>query len=457
MKESTDAPPDVLQRFAYGYDAAGNRTSEQIDDSITETSVNEVNELVSQIVGGPLRFVGSTNEPATVTIDGQAAATDAANRFRGAAATASGTNTVTVGATDASGNQATQQYEMDLSGSSKTFTYDANGNLTSDGSRTFEWDARNQLVAVTTGTHRSEFTYDGRQQRVRVVDKEDGMVQSDARDIWCHAALCEERDADGVTVGRRLFTDGEQISNAAHFFASDHLGSTTDVTDASSGDLLTRYTFDPWGRRTVSSGSTTTSVGFTGHETHHATGLTLALYRAYDADLGTWVSEDPLGIKGGLDLYSYANDNPVINSDPTGLVSVTIDDPLLQYAPKSAVGGCGKTTARVDLSGGCHCEGGTWKASLSIHLAGTIRIANDTFVTPQRLITWHERSLHWNAYVGSVQRAAGAGARIEAKGYPSQSACESDVSSWKSEWYPKVAQAGAHTIWSAFFWGMTCE
>src|SRR5205814_10322105 len=38
---------------------------------------------------------------------------------------------------------------------------DANGNLTSDGTRTFEWDARNQLVAVTVGTHRTEFDYNG--------------------------------------------------------------------------------------------------------------------------------------------------------------------------------------------------------------------------------------------------------------------------------------------------------
>ncbi|MCL4848503.1 MAG: hypothetical protein KJ066_18310 [Acidobacteria bacterium] len=48
---------------------------------------------------------------------------------------------------------------------------DANGNLTADGTRTFEWDARNQLVAVTVGTHRSEFVYDGLQRRVRQVEK----------------------------------------------------------------------------------------------------------------------------------------------------------------------------------------------------------------------------------------------------------------------------------------------
>lgn len=55
---------------------------------------------------------------------------------------------------------------------------DANGDLTSDGTRTFEWDARNQLVAINVGTHRSEFAYDGLQRRVRVADKENGAAPS---------------------------------------------------------------------------------------------------------------------------------------------------------------------------------------------------------------------------------------------------------------------------------------
>ena len=50
---------------------------------------------------------------------------------------------------------ATATYEVDVTGTAKAFTYDANGNLTADGTRTFEWDAKNRIVAVTVGTHRS--------------------------------------------------------------------------------------------------------------------------------------------------------------------------------------------------------------------------------------------------------------------------------------------------------------
>lgn len=85
------------------------------------------------------------------------------------------------------------QYEVDSLDAGRTFTYDANGNLASDGTRTFEWDARNQLVAVTVGTHRSEFTYDGQQRSVQEIEKENGVVQSGVRVLWCGKDICEER------------------------------------------------------------------------------------------------------------------------------------------------------------------------------------------------------------------------------------------------------------------------
>jgi YD repeat-containing protein len=90
-------------------------------------------------------------------------------------------------------------------------------NLTSDGSRTLEWDARNQLVAITVATHRSEFTYDGEQRRVRIVEKEDSLVLSDSKVIWCQTDICEERASDATTVTRRLFATGEQAGSTSLF------------------------------------------------------------------------------------------------------------------------------------------------------------------------------------------------------------------------------------------------
>jgi RHS repeat-associated protein len=194
---------------------------------------------------------------------------------------------------------------------------DANGNLTSDGPRTFEWDARNQLVAVTVGTRRSEFTYNGFRRRVRIVEKENGVTQSDTNVVWCESDICEERAADGTTVTRRAFVYAEQVAGAARFFAMDHIGSVTDVTDAASTGVG-RYAFDPWGRRTLAAGSDVTTVGFTGHRSFGAS-LWLTLNRAYDADLGRWLSEDPIGLSDGPNLYAYVENRVTVWIDPLGL------------------------------------------------------------------------------------------------------------------------------------------
>jgi len=59
----------VLKRYAYAYDKAGNRTSEQIDNAVTKATHNNLNQLVSQAgSGGPMRFLGTVSEPAIVTL-----------------------------------------------------------------------------------------------------------------------------------------------------------------------------------------------------------------------------------------------------------------------------------------------------------------------------------------------------------------------------------------------------
>jgi hypothetical protein len=61
----------VPSRFDYAYDEAGNRTSEQLDDAVTGASPNSRSQLTSRQPGGALRFRGTLNKPATVTVQGK--------------------------------------------------------------------------------------------------------------------------------------------------------------------------------------------------------------------------------------------------------------------------------------------------------------------------------------------------------------------------------------------------
>jgi RHS repeat-associated protein len=327
---TTGGSPTVLKRYNYTYDSAGNRTNEQLDDDTQQSSYDSMNRLTSQGAGGALYFTGSINEAATVTIAGKTATVLADNTFSGKATVPPGTSNVDVAAKDYAGNLRTTTYEVTQSATAKTFTYDDNGNMTGDGTRTFEWDAENRLLAVENGTHRSEFTYDGQSRRMRIVEKDSGSTSSDTVYLWCNLEICEERDSTGATANKRFFPQGEQQGSSAFFYTRDHLGSIRELTDNSSATSA-RYDYDSYGRRSKLSGSSDTIFGFTAHLTHVHSSLLLAPFRAYDPETGRWISEDPIQLNGGdLNFYSYVANEPVGKNDPLGLQAASTGEKIAQ-------------------------------------------------------------------------------------------------------------------------------
>jgi RHS repeat-associated protein len=221
---------------------------------------------------------------------------------------------------------------------------------------------------------------------VRQVERENGVTQTDTRVLWCETAICEERAADGETVTRRAFGLGEQISGAAHYISMDHLGSVPEVTD-SSVTLLARYAFDPWGRRTLVSGTDVTTVGFTGHRQHGPSGLALTLYRGYDAGPGRWVSEDPIGLRAGPNRYAYVGGRAIDHSDRLGLCSCNDECPSGAWSLDTGTltaGSCGLLfsigAGRVRCNGKpgvsrwatVHCA--TWGAIVNVSVTVMIQI-----------------------------------------------------------------------------------
>jgi len=106
------------------------------------------------------------------------------------------------------------------------------------------------------------------------------------------------------------------------FYTRDHLGSIRELTD-STQKVRARYDYDPYGRMTKISGDKDSFLGFTGHPWHAPSGLNLTVTRAYDPNLGRWLSRDPLGEQGGINLYSYVDNQPIDWRDPYGLSPAT--------------------------------------------------------------------------------------------------------------------------------------
>lgn len=102
-----------------------------------------------------------------------------------------------------------------------------------------------------------------------------------------------------------------------YFYTRDHLGSVREVVGSDGTTLASRLSYDPWGKVTES-GSVPSDFGFTGHHFDRPTGLDLTQYRAFDPQLGRWLSKDPLGLRGGLNLYGYVGNDPINYVDPDG-------------------------------------------------------------------------------------------------------------------------------------------
>src|SRR5205823_14223205 len=246
----------LVKHYTYGYDPASNRTSELVATTTTTSTPNSVNEITNQS--------GGTN---------------------------------------------------------RTLTYDPNGSITSDGgTRTFEWDGANRLVAINyTGfTTRSEFTYDGLNRVAKIVEKTGATINSTREIVWLGQEMVEFRDATDV-VTQRNYKQGQYVGTTAYFYTRDHLGSIREMFTGG-GTVVARYDYDPYGRSTTVLGTTPTDFNFTGLYRHSKSNLDLATYRAYDPDLGRWLSRDPIGERGGINLYGYVGNTPANLTDRLGLL-----------------------------------------------------------------------------------------------------------------------------------------
>jgi RHS repeat-associated protein len=329
--KSTDPTPVMLKRYYYAYDPAGNRTAEQIDDSVKSWTYNNMNQLVTEQAGGALVFKGTVNEPTTVTVGGKPANVTADNRFAGAAVVApSGTTDVQVTATDYASptrNTRTNTYRVAQSGTPKGFTFDSNGNLTSDGSKTYTWDAGNRLAEVKQGGNTlASFTYN--KDGIRTSKTAGGVTTSY---VLCDDSIIEERLSTGGTV-RHLHGPG--IDNAlatidamgvASYYVRDHLGSIRQRTDVSGQSLLTRG-YDAWGN--LLAGASSGGWAFTGREWDSEIGLAYHRARYYQPSVARFITEDPIGFEGGVGLYAYVGNRPITHRDAQGLAGEACWDSL---------------------------------------------------------------------------------------------------------------------------------
>lgn len=113
---------------------------------------------------------------------------------------------------------------------------------------------------------------------------------------------------------------------AIWYYNYDGLGSVSEITDWQ-GNPLEKYTYDEYGSFTIKDGGdnplTYSPSGnrfyFTGREYDFLAGLYYYRARYYDPSIGRFLQTDPIGYEGGINLYTYCNNNPVNWVDSLGL------------------------------------------------------------------------------------------------------------------------------------------
>ncbi|WP_236242795.1 polymorphic toxin-type HINT domain-containing protein [Streptomyces sp. CC228A] len=283
---------------SYAFDAIGNRTGMKVHDLTDEALDDEYAYTYGSTPSGPLP--AGTHQPHTL------ARVDATVRTPG--------QTVT---------------------SQSTYAYDASGNTTErvigGDTQSLSWDRRNKLTSADTdddGTPDVTYLYDASGNRLV---EDDGTTRTlylgeveivvttagtpvDARRYYTHpGAPTTVRSTGGKATGHKLT-----------LVLTDHHNTGETAVDLAAGQAVTRRKFDPYGNprgtepTTWPDRRTFLGVGIDDPKT----GLTHIGAREYDASTGRFISADPIiDIADPLQMngYAYANQNPITNSDPTGL------------------------------------------------------------------------------------------------------------------------------------------
>jgi RHS repeat-associated protein len=226
-------------------------------------------------------------------------------------------------------------------GETFTLTYDDNGNLaqkqgTTSGTTTYTWDSRNRLTQITSPTTTATFQYDGLGRRVaRTVNGSTTQYVYDGPQ-----AIGEITNGQAAALLTGLQIDeviARYTSAGTRTYLTDALGSVIAQTNDQQA-VQNFYAYTPYGETQTLGPDEGDPIHYTARE-NDGTALYFYGARYYDPVLKRFVSEDPIGLGAGTNVYAYVGGDPVSNSDPLGLFPGGLPSGNQAGAPE---GTCGK-------------------------------------------------------------------------------------------------------------------
>ena len=242
------------------------------------------------------------------------------------------------------------------------FTYDRNGNLLNDGERIYKYDALNRLVQinkVSGGGLIATYVYDGMNRRIQknINDLGGGMggltgdiPAGTVNYLYDGQQIALERDDESNWM--QAYFWGQYIDELLFFAVPTETVPTTyrvlsdllyrSVAIVTTSNVVTEaYDTDAYGNTLCYSGPGTddewftddyvrtnnpiNSTIFTGRQYDPESQIYYYRARYYSSEIGRFISRDPIGEEGGINLFEYVKNAPIKWLDPSGLCCTSSD------------------------------------------------------------------------------------------------------------------------------------
>ncbi|MGA6062597.1 RHS repeat domain-containing protein, partial [Escherichia coli] len=200
------------------------------------------------------------------------------------------------------------------------------------GTQSYRYDAEHRMVEVTTARGTYRYVYDalGRRTEKQHISP-DGKPYNRTKFLWDGMRLAQESRPEGIS-SLYIYSDpgsyeplarvdkaGKEGLNRILYFHTDVNGAPEEMTD-SDGKIVWETGYQVWGNtiQEKDHGGVEQNLRYQGQYLDRETGLHYNLHRYYDPDVGRFMVTDPIGLRGGLNLYQYGP-NPLGWVDPLGL------------------------------------------------------------------------------------------------------------------------------------------
>ena len=151
------------------------------------------------------------------------------------------------------------------------------------------------------------------------------MTQTETRifhyDLRGH--LIAETNQTGQMLAEYVYLGDQLLSmikpgESVYYFHNDHLGTPQVLTDDSQA-IAWKAVYTPFGEAVPSIQTVENPFRFPGQYYDQETGLHYNYFRYYNPQTGRYVTPDPIGLEGGINLFAYVAGNPLRWVDPLGL------------------------------------------------------------------------------------------------------------------------------------------